>query len=239
MVFCLLTGSFSGSLWGNSYIASFSVTENPISENSNWITGGLVGLDWTDVATVPGLAYGTESGGNGYDDASAVLAGDWGPDQMAQATVHTSNQDSTIWEEVELRLRTTITPGSITGYEINFRCTVDGSQYIQIVRWDGAFANFTYLNTTSGPGLNDGDFIMATIVGDVITVYVNYVPVLQAIDDTYTRGSPGMGFFLSGTSGVNTDYGFTSFAASDENITGGTAPVPIVVIDHVEKPTAN
>src|SRR5258705_8339267 len=41
------------------------------------------------------------------------------------------------YEEVELRLRTTVTNHSITGYEINFRCTSDASRYVQIVRWNG------------------------------------------------------------------------------------------------------
>lgn len=40
--------------------------------------------------------------------------------------------------------------------------------------------------------------------------------VLQATDNTYTSGSPGMGFYIGGTIGVNSDYGFSSFKATDE-----------------------
>jgi len=39
--------------------------------------------------------------------------------------------------------------------------------------------------------------------------------VLQGKDRTYTSGNPGIGFFLRGTTGVNGDYGFTSFTAMD------------------------
>jgi len=197
------------------YSTNFPATENPISEGGKWINGGLVGLDWTNVRTNAGLAFGTESGSNGYDDSTAVLAGNWGPDQTAQATVHTINPNSNIFEEVELRLRTTIVAHSITGYEINFRCTSDGSQYVQIVRWNGPLGSFTYVSTTTGPGLHDGDVVKATITGSTITAYVNGTSVLQGTDGTYSSGSPGTGFFLGGAAVVNSDYGFTSFAASD------------------------
>jgi hypothetical protein len=78
---------------------------------------------WSNVQTTPGFAFGTESGSAGYDDTTAVLAGNWNADQMTQAVVYTVDQNSSIFEEIELCLRTTITANSITGYEINFRCT--------------------------------------------------------------------------------------------------------------------
>jgi hypothetical protein len=199
------------------YTTSFPLTENPISEDGNWINGGTVGLDWTNVQTTPGLSFGTETGSNGYDDSTAVVGGSWGTNQMAQATVHTVNQNSSLYEEVELRLRTTIAAHSITGYEINFRCTSDGSQYVTIVRWNGPLGNFTYVNTlTGGPGLHDGDVVKATIVGSAITAYINGTMVIQGTDSTYTSGNPGVGFFLQpAATGVNSDYGFTNFTAMD------------------------
>jgi immunoglobulin I-set domain protein len=197
-----------------SYNTSFSVTEDPIGEQGNWINGKTVGLDWTDVKTRPGLAFGTESGSGGYDDATAVLAGTWNSDQMAQGTVYTVRQNSSIHEEIELRLRTTITPHSITGYEIDFRCTSDGSQYVEIVRWNGPFGDFGYVATKKGPGLRNGDTIKATVIGSRIAVYINGTRVLQGTDTTYTNGSPGMGFFLQG-SGNTADYGLTNFSAAN------------------------
>jgi hypothetical protein len=197
------------------YTTNFPLAENPISEGGNWINGGGVGLSWANVRTTPGLAFGTESGSGGYDDSTAVLAGTWNADQMAQAVVHSVNQTSNISEEVELRLRTTITDHSITGYEINFRCTSDASRYVEIVRWNGPFGSFTYVKTTPGPGIHDGDVIKASIVGSTITVYINDKRVLQGTDRTYTSGNPGLGFFLHGAAGLNGDYGFTSFTAMD------------------------
>jgi hypothetical protein len=76
---------------------------------------------------------------------------------------------------------------------------------------------FTYLNSATGPqnGVSNGDMVRATIVGQVITAYINGVQVLQATDDTYSGGSPGIGFYLEGASGINSNFGFTSFMATD------------------------
>ena len=131
-----LTGVFFGcSSYGNapsnpdpppdpqkSYTTTFSLAENPLSEGGRWINGGTAGLDWSNVQIVPGLAFGTQSGSQGYDDSTAVLAGAWSPNQTMEATVRTANQQSDpVFEEVELRLRTTIRSHRITGYEVKFR----------------------------------------------------------------------------------------------------------------------
>jgi hypothetical protein len=131
--------------------------------------------------------------------------------------VHSKNQTDSSYEEVELRLRSSISAHKATGYEINFRCLKDGGAYTQIVRWNGALGSFTYLNAAGGAnyGVADGDVIKATIIGNVITVYTNGKQVLQASDSTYATGNPGMGFYLSGTAGLNQDYGFSSFTASE------------------------
>jgi hypothetical protein len=136
---------------------------------------------------------------------------------MAQATVHSVNQTDSVYEEVELRLRSTISAHSITGYEINFRCSKTGNAYSQIVRWNGALGNFTDLSAKDGAqyGVTDKDVVKATIVGSVITVYLNGVQINQATDTTYTAGNPGMGFYSSGVSGINANYGFTTFHAED------------------------
>src|ERR1700729_3247334 len=57
------------------YTTNFPLTENPISEGGKWINGQKDGVDWTDVRTTPGLAFGTEIGGNRrelekYDDST-------------------------------------------------------------------------------------------------------------------------------------------------------------------------
>jgi hypothetical protein len=207
---------------GSTYMTDFPAAENPISQNGRWIDTRSTSINWANVVTVPGLAYGTESGSSGYDDSTALLAGTWGSDQMAEATVHSVNQTEqtdAVFEEVELRLRSALTPYRATGYEINFRCLKTPKAYAQIVRWDGRFGKFTYLHTEDGAkyGVKDGDVVKATIVGNVITAYINGVQVLRATDNRYAAGSPGMGFYLQGTgASANKDFGFTNFKASDK-----------------------
>ena len=199
----------------NSYTTNFALAENPISEGRKWINGETTGLNWANVRTTPGLAFGTETDTVNYDDSTAILAGAWSANQMAQAQVHTVNQTSSVFEEVELRLRTSISAHSMTGYEINFRCTSDGTQYVQIVRWNGPLGDFSFLDARVGPGLHNGDVVKATIVGSTITAYINGTQVVQVTDSTFTSGSPGMGFYIQGGSAsLESDYGFTSFTAS-------------------------
>jgi len=205
------------------YSTNFPLTENPISEGSKWSTGKAVGLDWADVVTKPGLAYGTQTGSGGYNDSLAILKGTWGADQSAWATVHSVNQvGGNVNEEVEILLRFAIGPHSARGYEINFRSLNSSESYTQIVRWNGPLGNFTLLDARGGStyGIKEGDTVKATIVGNTITSYINGVAKLSVTDSTFSSGSPGMGFYLRGPSGVNTDYGFTSYTATD----GGTTP---------------
>jgi hypothetical protein len=199
------------------YATNFPVAENPISEGRNWINGQAEGADWANVRTTAGFAFGTESGKVRYGDSTALLAGAWGANQTAQATVHTVNQSDDFYEEVELRLRSSLSAHRATGYEVNFRCSKTAKAYTQIVKWNGRLGSFKILKTAEGPqfGVADGDVVKATISGDVITSYINGVQVLRATDDSYRSGSPGMGFYLERATGVNADFGFTKFAATD------------------------
>lgn len=199
------------------YTTNFPATENPLSEGGRWIGGKLTGLDWADARSTPGFAFGTQSGASGFNDSTAVLSGNWGPDQTAQATVHYLNaQPATSSEEVELRLRTSVTAHKITGYEVNFQINPGTGAYIQIVRWNGPLGSFTPLATANGYGLQNGDVVKASIAGSTITVYLNGAQVLQTADSTYATGSPGMGFYLENApASANSDFGFTSFTATD------------------------
>ena len=195
---------------GTTYTTNFPLTENPISEGGRWINGGTTGLDWTDVVTTTGFAYGTEVNGN-YSDATAILTGTWPANQYAQATVYWNPNGNEPVPEVELRLRSAISAHVNRGYEI----TVGGG-YLIIVRWNGPFQSFNYLLNASGSQYTPktGDVIRATIVGNTITAYKNGVQMGQATDGTWTDGAPGMGF-NSGAKGGTYDntYGFTSFTA--------------------------
>jgi hypothetical protein len=199
------------------YTTNFPLTENPISEGGNWINGAVVGLDWANVSTTPGLAIGRQTGLVNYADAVALLSGSWGPDQTVTATVYSVNQNDSIFEEVEIRLRSSLSAHRCTGYEINYSARSSSNAYVQIVRWNGSLGNFTILDARGGTayGIKTGDVVKGTIVGNVITAYINNVQVLQVTDNTFSTGSPGMGFYLQNATGKNGDYGFKSFTATD------------------------
>jgi hypothetical protein len=214
---------FAAAGHSQTYTTSFPLTENPISEGGKWINGGTVGLDWTNVSTTPGLAIGHEAGIVDYTDGTALLSGEWGPDQSAMATVYSINQNDACYEEIELRLRSSLSAHSCTGYEISEKCSKTSGAYLIIVRWNGPLGDFTYLRQLNGPayGVKSGDSVRATIIGNVITAYINGVPMAQATDTTFKTGSPGVGFNLHGCTGTNGDYGFTKFTAT------GSAPTDI------------
>jgi hypothetical protein len=168
--------------------------------------------------------------GASFTDASAVLTGTWGPDQDVSATVHTINQNDACFQEAEIRLRNTITPRSITGYEVGWHMSVTSQAYLIIVRWNGPLASFDYLfvDTNAQYAVKDGDVLRAKIVGNIITAYINGVQKAQAditspgFGAVFTTGNPGMGFNLENPpnvpqvcSGTNGDYGFTSYTATD------------------------
>jgi len=197
------------------YTTTFSTSENPISDNGNWINGGDVGLDWHNVMTTSGMATGTDAPVP-WSDATAVLSGAWKPNQTVEGTVYSVNPTESYIQQVELRLRTTISAHSITGYEIFFRCLKTDQASMGIVRWNGPMADYTYLGTRNGAqyGVATGDVVKAVIVGTVINVYINNVLVAQVIDSTFATGNPGIGFNY-GCDGTYGDFGFTSFTASE------------------------
>jgi hypothetical protein len=207
------------------YSTNFPRGENPISEGGQWSNGQANGLDWANIQTTPGFAFGTEIGGSRpepqkFDDSTALLAGSWGPNQTVQATVYSvnPNQDGKVWEEVELRLRSSVSPHQCTGYEIMFRCSKTPQAYCNIARWEGPLGKFTYLKQMGGSnyGVKNGDVVKVSMIGNVITVYINGVQMFQATDHRFTSGNPGMGFFIDGATGVNHDFGFSSFMATDK-----------------------
>jgi hypothetical protein len=219
----ILPTAYAGVTTHRSYSTKFPRTENPISEDGQWANGQKEGLDWANVQTSPGRAFGTQTGGirpapQKYDDSAALLTGVWGPDQSAEATVYAVNQNDQINEEVELRLRSAFSAHQGTGYEILFRSSKSAKAYCEIVRWNGPLGSFTYLKQAQGPqcGVASGTVVKATMVGNVIRAYINGAQVLEATDNTYTSGNPGMGFYLERGSGVNGDFGFTSFTATDQ-----------------------
>jgi hypothetical protein len=216
-----------------SYSTRFERDETPISEDGMWLNGRTDGIDWCDVLSGNGHAYGEVSRMNSaerraeqafggastagaqegdYDDPEAVLSGTWGRDQAVRATVYSVNPTDDYFQEVEIRLRSSIRPNWCDGYEVFWRCSQSDAAYAEIVRWNGKIADFTSLARRVGPeyGVKHGDIVEATIVGNVIRSYINGVEVLSATDDVFAEGAPGVGFnFFVGN--TNVDHGFSSF----------------------------
>ena len=205
------------------YTTTFPATENPICQDAGngctWINGGQTGLDWGDVQTSANVVFGVSEPSQ-FGDPSAALTGTWTADQTVQATVYVNSPPTNCCHEVELRLRMAISPHKATGYEVT--CSVvPSSPYVQIVRWNGALGDFTYVNTTGNGYCAKGDVLKATISGSTITVFKNGTQILQGSDSTFTNGTPGMGFY-DNTDGSWSDFGFSNYTASDSAYNGGS-----------------
>lgn len=209
----------AGPVWSASktYSTNFDGTEIPLSEGGAW---SHTGVDWTPVVKENGVAHGTQTGTGGFDDSYAILSG-FPPNQSITGKVElASSIDGSCSHEVELMLRMSDAAHSARGYECNL--SFDGG-YVQIVRWNGAFGDFTFLASGSYPGLKNGDVLQASINGNLIIVKINGQEVIRATDSTYTTGNPGVGFFRR-ECGSNSDVGFTNFTATGSDATLDTVP---------------
>ena len=131
-----------------SYKTEFKRDETPLSEGGLWLNGRKDGIDWADVLVKDGRAFGEVTRmmsaerraeqsvlGAGaaagaqqgdYDDPTAVLAGKWGRDQYAKARVFSRKQTDKYFQEVEIRLRSSMLPHHCDGYEVFWRCLKTG-----------------------------------------------------------------------------------------------------------------
>jgi chitodextrinase len=224
---------------GNTYITNFPLTENPIYENGNWIGGSTAGGNlWGDIQTAAGMAFGV-SEPTSYGDPTAILTGIWAPEQTASAIVKINTMPSgTCCYEDELRLRTTVSTQSITGYEVYCSVTAE-NPYCHIASWGGP--NGAWVNMESNPPhiyLKDGDILKASVTGTnpvTITAYVNDTQIMT-VQDTgnyifsdgrkygpWISGNPGIGFYGNQDSNWS-DFGFSSFTATDSASTDTQAP---------------
>jgi hypothetical protein len=212
------------------YTTSFSTTENPLSENHNFVNAGTcgdsalcAGANGSNVRSTPGLAFGTQTGAAPppYTDSGALVTGSWGNDQFVQIVVSWNGASGTNseYDEVEIRLRGTLAKNWDRTYNINCRVgTPSANSYIQMGRGNGPPDDFTPpFAELKGPSAacQNGDVITGTVVGSVITAYINGKKVIQATDSVITSGAPGFGFFHQGMHAQNSDFGISSFTASD------------------------
>jgi hypothetical protein len=213
------------------YATNFPLAENPISEGGRWINGAATGLWWSNVQTSGGVASGIVRPDRNYNDPIAILTGTWGPVQTVQATVYSVNPTDSTYNELELHLHFALAANVAQGYEITYRVDADITNgFVSLVRWNGPPGNFSYLGSTchyptvcgqvNGIGVVNGNVVKATIdARGLIRAYIStdggatFSLVAQAMDTTFTGGNPGMG--MDGPAGTNTNWGFSSFMATD------------------------
>ena len=228
-----------------SYQTNFPATEDPISENNNWVNGALTGLDWGNVQTTPGHVFGTNinpgcsnSKPDACNDSIAALTGTWAANQSVCATVFIGSGLSRTsgTYELELHLHQSIASHNAPGYEFNYSLFNNGNQYMQIVRGNGALGSFKVLGGGVSPiPLNNGDIFCASAIGGSLKSWLTRAGAVVATagpitDTTFTGGAPGVGFFNgAGTLADNENFGFTSFQASEMNSTGPAPPTNLRV----------
>ena len=213
----------------NSYHTTFPNTENPISQGGLWAGGQSAGGNlWGNVQTSPGLAFGVTEPTQ-FGDPTAILTGAWGANQTVQGVVvSTGSITGTCCHEIELRLRTTISSSSISGYEA-YCSLLSSDAYCHIARWNGP--NGSYCNIEdSSPSVyaHNGDILKATVTGTsttIITLFRNGSQIAQATDTgqncspggsggPFTSGNPGIGFYDNQDSNWS-NFGFSDFWATD------------------------
>ena len=160
-----------------------------------------------------------EDVGPQYADTTCTLKGTWDADQYVEATIYLADDAiNDCYPETEIRLRTTITVDSITGYECIFALR-GNDKYIDIVRWNGDYGDFTHLVQVDVPTtyISDGDIARCEIIGDTIRALLNGNVVAYAQDSTYSSGPPGIGIYTYGCGSSISDFGAKDFEAVDSN----------------------
>jgi hypothetical protein len=200
-----------------SYKTEFARSEAPISEGGLWLNGRRDGIDWCDVLVRDGVAYGEVSRMRAAErrvEQASLGAGIEG----APVGVFSRKQTDRYFQEVQIRLRHNMSAHFCNGYEVFFRCLRTDAGYAEIVRWNGRNGDFTSLAKLVGLqyGVQDGDLIEASIVGNVITGYLNGARMISVTDDKIASGAPGIGFNF-GVGDTNVDHGLTYFEVHSYN----------------------
>ena len=176
-----------------SFSTTFPLTQNPISQGGIWTNGLADGVAWNDVQTDGTKALAT-SLASGVADSIAHLKSTVWPASAVNIRItavmfqNAADPDS----EFELHLRHLITTNNARGYE----CLLSQNGNVQIVRWNGAFSDFTTIETIDNlpTPTADGDVISAEITGSSIKFFQNGIQLAHATDATWANGFPGLGF---------------------------------------------
>lgn len=215
----------------------FPATENPISQSAIWLNGQTNGVQWQDVRTTPGLAFGTGFAGDrfegsAFDDNLAHLKSSFrtfNANQFVQGVVHYTYAGlPTAQQECELLARFDISSNNARGYEVLWGCEPGTGGYLAVVKWVGALGDFkTIYDSGSGgaPTPTENDVLLAEFVGTNATVKINGS--LFTVADltkesggttltTWSTGQPGIGFWpVHGTGQDPAKYCWKSFTAGD------------------------
>lgn len=186
-------GACSTTAPSGTFVTTFDSSETPLSEGGAWRRSNN---PWTNVKVQNGVAFGTNGVTNGYDDSYAYLTQNFGANYEIEGIVYRDpSLPSSDSNELELMLRVTDSGSTASAYEVLWQSY--GGQ--QIVKWNGPFGSFTVLQATQLSYFNrplaNGDVLKASVIGNVITMYVNGVATQRATDSGLTSGQPGIGFF--------------------------------------------
>jgi hypothetical protein len=201
------------------YSTNFQTTETPLAENGRWLSGLVVGLDWTSLAVSGGKCFGTQptpGGADTYDDSMGILnpAHPIGIQFLncstitTKAVIYNDQSLSGNTHEVEILNNYTFAAHSIAGYEVNY--AFDAS-YTEIVQWLGPIGSYTPLRHTVSPSfgvLQTGDIFEVVRAPTTISVFVTRAGTRTQIDTTFdltigntvtplSGGTPGLGMWHS------------------------------------------
>lgn len=199
-----------------SYSTGFGADENPISEGGAW---GKASNAWKSIRTSGGnalaAAYSNQTGHT--DDAYAYLQ-NWagGNDYEITATINYAGISA---GETEILLRVSDSSSTVTCFEL-LHNTGGGWN---IVRWNGALDDYTFLlSGVSGFG-GDGVQAKARIVGNLISIWDRAAPGdawTQRVDQFDTTanaiasGKPGMGIYVLAASNNIDNIGFKDYSVT-------------------------
>ena len=190
------------------YVTTFDTNEYPLSEGGKWKKTSNV---WTYMNVVNGVAFPSNGVTGGYDDSYAYLAQSFGNNYEIEGIVWRDPAlASDAGNEIAFLLRTSDDSNNIRAYEVLYQAYGG----LQIIRWDGPYGGYTVLPTTQpsgwqqGTALKTGDVLKASVIGNVVTMYVNGVARERATDSAFSTGQPGISGFLR-PGYLKTGLGFT------------------------------
>jgi hypothetical protein len=221
--FILLISLIGWLAQGGTYTIDFTATanQNPLRDGTVWTNGLTEGLDWSNMAVTNGRAYGLQVGhaGDPINDGLATISGTWLTTTCRVSAVISMplRPPDSFGCELELHACFTLTNHWAEGLE--FLCStkaVGTDCYAAIVQWNGTVGNFTPLIQQFGATyiINDGDTMTGTVTNGVAKLFINGVEKISA-SCSPIAGSPGIGMYTSNASSTNSNFGFSSFTATD------------------------